>query len=91
MPIFEKPPIETLAPARDRWTPIYLEHGRLERLAQTRVERASPVLLIVSRAIGRSRIFRCRRSRIAARQSQADQDQSCPASHACPNLPFAAV
>ena len=30
MPIFEKPPIETLAPARDRWTPIYLEHGRLE-------------------------------------------------------------
>jgi CRISP-associated protein Cas1 len=30
MPIFEKPPIETLAPAKDRWTPIYLEHGRLE-------------------------------------------------------------
>lgn len=30
MPIFEKPPRETLAPARDRWTPIYLEHGRLE-------------------------------------------------------------
>jgi CRISP-associated protein Cas1 len=30
MPIFEKPPIETLAPAKDRWTPLYLEHGRLE-------------------------------------------------------------
>jgi CRISPR-associated protein Cas1 len=30
MPIFEKPPLETLSPARDRWTPIYLEHGRLE-------------------------------------------------------------
>lgn len=30
MPIFEKPPLEALAPARDRWTPIYLEHGRLE-------------------------------------------------------------
>lgn len=30
MPIFEKPPLETLTPARDRWTPIYLEHGRLE-------------------------------------------------------------
>lgn len=30
MPIFEKPPIETLTPARDRWTPLYLEHGRLE-------------------------------------------------------------
>ncbi len=30
MPIFEPPPLETLAPARDRWTPIYLEHGRLE-------------------------------------------------------------
>lgn len=30
MPIFERPPIETLAPAKDRWTPIYLEHGRLE-------------------------------------------------------------
>src|SRR3989338_6351235 len=25
MPIFERPPIETLAPAKDRWTPIYLE------------------------------------------------------------------
>lgn len=30
MPIFEKPPLETLALARDRWTPLYLEHGRLE-------------------------------------------------------------
>ena len=30
MPIFEKPPIEALAPAKDRWTPLYLEHGRLE-------------------------------------------------------------
>ncbi len=30
MPVFERPPIETLAPAKDRWTPLYLEHGRLE-------------------------------------------------------------
>ncbi len=30
MPIFERPPLETLAPAKDRWTPIYLEHGRVE-------------------------------------------------------------
>jgi CRISPR-associated protein Cas1 len=30
MPIFERPPLETLAMARDRWTPVYLEHGRLE-------------------------------------------------------------
>ena len=30
MPIFERPPLETLALAKDRWTPIYLEHGRLE-------------------------------------------------------------
>ena len=30
MPIFERPPLETLAMARDRWTPICLEHGRLE-------------------------------------------------------------
>lgn len=30
MPIFEKPPKETLAPAKDRWTPLYLEHGRIE-------------------------------------------------------------
>lgn len=30
MPVFEKPPLETLTPASERWTPIYLEHGRLE-------------------------------------------------------------
>ena len=30
MPIFEKPPLETLTPARERWTPVYLEHGRIE-------------------------------------------------------------
>ncbi len=30
MPIFEKPPLETLTPAKDRWVPLYLEHGRLE-------------------------------------------------------------
>lgn len=30
MPIFEKPPLESLAPAKDRWTPLFLEHGRLE-------------------------------------------------------------
>jgi len=30
MPIFEKPPLETLTTAQERWTPIYLEHGRLE-------------------------------------------------------------
>lgn len=30
MSIFERPPLETLAPGRDRWTPIYLEHGRIE-------------------------------------------------------------
>ncbi len=30
MPVFESPPLETLAPAKDRWTPIYLEHGRIE-------------------------------------------------------------
>ncbi len=30
MPIFENPPLETLTPAKERWTPIYLEHGRLE-------------------------------------------------------------
>lgn len=30
MPIFERPPLETLTPARERWTPIFLEHGRLE-------------------------------------------------------------
>ena len=30
MPLFERPPLETLAAAKDRWTPLYLEHGRLE-------------------------------------------------------------
>ena len=25
MPIFERPPLDTLAPAKDRWTPIYLD------------------------------------------------------------------
>ncbi len=30
MPIFEKVPLEALTPAKDRWTPIYLEYGRLE-------------------------------------------------------------
>jgi len=30
MAIFERPPIESLAPAKDRWTPLYLEHGRVE-------------------------------------------------------------
>lgn len=30
MPIFEKPPIETLPLARDRWTPVFLQHGRIE-------------------------------------------------------------
>jgi CRISPR-associated protein Cas1 len=30
MPVFERPPLETLTPARDRWTPLYLEHGRIE-------------------------------------------------------------
>lgn len=30
MPVFEPPPLETLTPAKERWTPIYLEHGRLE-------------------------------------------------------------
>ncbi|MBB5350953.1 CRISPR-associated protein Cas1 [Haloferula luteola] len=30
MPIFERPPLDSLTPARDRWTPIYLEKGRLE-------------------------------------------------------------
>lgn len=30
MPIFERPPLETLPPVRERWTPIYLEHGRIE-------------------------------------------------------------
>ncbi len=30
MPIFERPPKETLTPSKDRWTPIYFEHGRME-------------------------------------------------------------
>ncbi|KAF0093304.1 MAG: CRISPR-associated endonuclease Cas1 [Puniceicoccaceae bacterium 5H] len=30
MALFERPPLDTLAPARDRWTPLYLEWGRLE-------------------------------------------------------------
>lgn len=30
MPVFERPPLETLTPVRERWTPLYLEHGRLE-------------------------------------------------------------
>jgi len=30
MPVFEKPPLDTLTPARERWTPLFLEHGRLE-------------------------------------------------------------
>lgn len=30
MSIFEKPPIEALPFAKDRWTPLYLQHGRLE-------------------------------------------------------------
>jgi CRISPR-associated protein Cas1 len=30
VPVFEPPPLETLTPARERWTPLYLEHGRIE-------------------------------------------------------------
>lgn len=30
MPIFQRPTLECLSRAEDRWTPIYLEHGRLE-------------------------------------------------------------
>ncbi len=30
MPIFEKPPLETLSMARDCWTPLYLEQSQLE-------------------------------------------------------------
>jgi len=30
MPVFERPPLDTLTPVSERWTPIYLEHGRLE-------------------------------------------------------------
>lgn len=29
-PLFEKPPINSLPLARDRWTPVYFEHGRIE-------------------------------------------------------------
>ncbi len=29
-PLFEKPPLAALPQAKDRWTPLYLEHGRLE-------------------------------------------------------------
>lgn len=30
MPLFRRPPLDTLSPVKDRWTPIYLEHGRIE-------------------------------------------------------------
>lgn len=30
MPVFEKIPLETIPPIRERWTPLYLEHGRIE-------------------------------------------------------------
>jgi len=30
MAIFERPPLESLPPVRERWTPLYLEHGRIE-------------------------------------------------------------
>src|SRR3990172_4491936 len=30
MALFDRPPLETLASTKDRWTPLYLEHGRLE-------------------------------------------------------------
>lgn len=30
MPLFEKPPLSSLPYSRDRWTPLYLEHGRIE-------------------------------------------------------------
>jgi CRISPR-associated protein Cas1 len=30
MPFFERPPLDSLSPGKDRWTPIYLEKGRLE-------------------------------------------------------------
>lgn len=30
MAIFEKPPLDTIPPVRERWTPLYLEHGRVE-------------------------------------------------------------
>lgn len=28
--VYPKPPKDTLSPANDRWTPVFLEHGRLE-------------------------------------------------------------
>jgi CRISPR-associated protein Cas1 len=28
--LFPRPPVESLAPASDRWTPLFFEHGRLE-------------------------------------------------------------
>lgn len=30
MPLFDKPPIAALPQSKDRWTPLFLEHGRLE-------------------------------------------------------------
>lgn len=30
MPIFERPELDMLPPVRHRWTPLYLEHGRIE-------------------------------------------------------------
>lgn len=30
MPLFQRPPLDSLTPAKDRWTPIYLEHGRVD-------------------------------------------------------------
>lgn len=29
-PLFQKPPVSALPQAKDRWTPLYVEHGRLE-------------------------------------------------------------
>lgn len=28
--IFERPPLETIPPAKERWTPLFLEHGKVE-------------------------------------------------------------
>lgn len=30
MPLFDKPPLASLPQAKDRWTPLFLEHGRVE-------------------------------------------------------------
>lgn len=30
MPLFDKPPLAALPQSKDRWAPLYLEHGRLE-------------------------------------------------------------